>query len=236
MSSRVMKAKKGKKSARFTNGPMRDRNREEVSRYAGDAYSLAKRTWSGLNAVRRLINIEEKYSDTSLSQSPDTNGTVACVTQLAQGVTMTTRVGNSVKIQSLECWGRVAVNSAVTTFSLCRVVVLRDMEGQGTAPTCADIFESVGTSAAPRQAFDWLNRKRFAILYDELVALTPTTGANSVTTYHYRVPLEKHVLYRGTTAAAASDGEGSIYIATISDEATNVPSVNTNVRIVYTDD
>lgn len=235
MSSRVMKKRKGKKTG-FANRSKRDGNREEVSRYAGDAYDLAKRTWSGLNAVRRLINIEEKFNDTGVTQSPDQNGVLTCLTQLAQGTTVNTRVGNSVKVQHLECTGRVVVNAAVTTFSLCRVVVLRDMEGQGTAPTGADVFETLGTSSAPRQFFDWGNRKRFAVLYDELIALTPLTGGNSIATFHYSVQLEKHTLYRGTTAAAASDGEGSIYLCCVSDEATNTPSVNCNARIVYTDD
>jgi len=226
------KNKKGGRKSR----PKGDRTQQAVSQYAGDAYSLAKRSLQGVNALRRLINIEEKYSDVGLSLNPDTSGVASCVTQLAQGTTMNTRVGNSVKVQTLEMWGRVACNTSVTTYSLCRVVVIRDMEGQGTAPTAADVFETVGGSSAPRQAFDWLNRKRFAILYDELFALTPLAGGQIVSTFHYRVPLEKHVFYRGTTAAAASDGEGSIYIVAVSDEATNTPSVNVNTRITYTDD
>ncbi len=216
--------------------PKVDGNRRAVEQYAGDAYSLAQRTMRGLNELRKLINIEEKYSDVNTSVNPDYSGTMTALTQLAQGTTMTTRVGNSIRVQRFEMWGRVSVNTAVTTYSLCRIMVVRDMEGQGTAPTVADVLEAVGTADAPRQPYDWLNRKRFSILYDDLVPLTPLSGGGVVKVFHYAVNLEKHVLYRGTTAAASSDGEGSIYLVCVSDEPTNTPSVRVVSRITYTDD
>lgn len=226
------RSKRRTKSSRAPGGG----NKEAVSKYAGDAYDLARRTWSGLNEIRRLINIEEKYLDFNLTQSPDTAGTVSCITQVAQGVTMNTRVGNSIRVQRLSVLGRATVSTAVTTFSLVRVIVFRDMEGQGTAPTMGDVLELVSNTAAPRSPIDWLNRKRFSILYSELIPLTVVTGGNGIAVFKYEVALGKHTLYRGTTAAAASDGEGSIYVGCISDEATNVPSVNSYTRIEYTDD
>lgn len=211
-----------------------NQNRKNVEKYAGDAYDLASRTWKGLNEIRKFINIEEKYLDFSGSQTPDQNGTTNCVSQIAQGTTMNTRIGNSIRVQRLTVRGRVAVSSAVTTFSVVRVAIIRDMEGQGSAPTCADMFETVGTSAAPRQPLDWLNRKRFAVLYDSLLTVAPASGC--AREFFYNVELAKHVLYRGTTAGSASDGEGSIYIVSLSDEATNTPTVAFTSRITYTDD
>ena len=144
--------------------------------------------------------------------------------------------GNSLKVQRLEIKGRAAVASAVTSYSLVRIIVFRDMEGQGSAPAVSDLLETVGNSSAPRQPYDWLNRKRFAILYDMLVPLTALSGGQAVHVFTYSVDLGKHVLYRGTSASAASDGEGSIYIACVSDEATNTPSVNASCRFTFTDD
>jgi len=210
--------------------------KEAVAAYAGDAYDLARRTWRGLNEIRKFINIEEKYLDTSVSLSPDTSGGVACITQLGQGTTVNTRVGNSLRVQRLEVRGRVAVNSSVTTYSMVRILVFRDMEGQGTAPVVSDVLEATGSSSAPRQPYDWLNRKRFSILYDMLIPVTATSGGMSVREFVYVTELAKHVLYRGTTASASSDGEGSIYVAAVSDEATNAPSVVATTRITFTDD
>jgi hypothetical protein len=158
-----------------------DATQRSVEKYAGDAYSLARRTAAGLNQIRKYINIEEKYSDVNTSITPDQSGTgsVVSLTQLAQGTTLNTRVGNSVRIQHFSLIGRVAVSSAVTTFSLVRVIVFRDMEGQGTAPTMSDVLEAVGSSAAPRQPYDYLNRKRFAIIADWFMPVTLYSGGGN---------------------------------------------------------
>lgn len=232
----ILKSQKSKKSRR-PKGRMGDPNQAAVSAYAGDAYSLAKRTWTGLNEIRKLINIEEKYFDTDTSMTATNTGNLLCLSQVAQGVGLSDRIGNSIKVQRLSITGRVAILSSNTTYSVCRVAIVRDMEGQGTAPVATDIFETLGTSSAPRQHYDYLNRKRFAVLYDELFTLFPySTGQGSAAVFRYDVPLNKHVLYRGATAAAASNGEGSIYIVFVSDEATTGPSCNAVARIVFTDD
>jgi len=214
-----------------------DPTRRSVEQFAGDAYSLAQRSIAGLNQIRKYINIEEKFLDVSSSLSPDQNGSLAALTQLAQGTTMNTRVGNSIRVQRLSIMGRVAVNSSVTSFSMVRVLVFRDMEGQGTAPAMSDVLESVGSTSAPRQPYDWLNRKRFSIVADWYFPVTVNSGGStSVREFTLDEPFTKHVLYRGTSAAAASDGEGTIYIGAVSDEATNTPTVAFTSRITYTDD
>ncbi len=228
-----------KQRARKNRGVRIDSTQRSVERYAGDAYSLAKRSIAGLNEIRKLINIEEKYLDVSAGLSPDQNGTssVTSLAQMAQGVTLNTRVGNSIRVQRISILGRASVNIAVTSFTLVRIIVFRDMEGQGTAPTMSDVLETLGTSAAPRQPYDYLNRKRFSILSDWMYPLTNSgAGQGSVQEFSLDIPLNKHVLYRGTTAAAASDGEGSIYIGCVSDETVNFPNVAFTSRIVYTDD
>jgi len=213
-----------------------DKTQRSVEQFAGDAYSLARRAVSGLNEIRKFINIEEKYLDTAVSLNPDQSGSLTAITQMAQGTTVNTRVGNSIRVQHLQVLGRATVSSSVTTFSVLRIILFRDMEGQGTAPTAADVLESVGSSAAPRQPYDWLNRKRFAILADWFMPLTALSGGSSIREFSFSQELSKHVLYRGTTAAAASDGEGTIYVMAVSDEATNTPNVSATCRITYTDD
>ncbi len=227
----LKKAKTQRKRA-----PKVDRTQRSVEQFAGDAYSLAKRSLAGLNEIRKFINIEEKYSDTSVSHTPDQNGSITCISQLAQGTNVGNRIGDSVRVQRLSLLGRAAVSSSVTSYSMTRIIVFRDMEGQGTAPVVSDVLESVGSSAAPRQPYDWLNRKRFSILADWFMPLTALSGGSSVREFSFDVDLAKHVLYRGTTAAAASDGEGSIYVLSVSDEATNTPSIVATTRITFTDD
>jgi len=68
-----------------------------VGEYFEDAWSLAKRTATGLNEIRKLINIEEKNLETLVSATAfDTNGTVYSISTVAQGTDYTQRVGDSI--------------------------------------------------------------------------------------------------------------------------------------------
>ncbi len=203
-----------------------------VGEFASDAWSLAKRTAYGLNEIRKLINIETKILPTTgtFSAGMDTTGTVFCLTRIAQGLDYTNRIGDSIKLQRLEFRYRVSMTStAARTFG--RVILLRDLDGYGTAPGVTDVLETASVLAPKR----YLNSERFSILYDELLALSQNGDSCSVGVVD--MTHEGHVKYLGTTAAAASDGKGSIYCLIISNETTTtIPSFTYDSRIYFTDD
>ncbi len=205
-----------------------------VGEYFEDAWSLAKRTATGLNEIRKLINIEEKNLETLVSSAAfDTNGTVYSISTVAQGTDYTQRVGDSIRMQHIQVRWRVFKNAAATQ-SMCRVILFRDLDGYGTAPVTGDVMQFAGVATAPLSPPDWLNRKRFAIIRDELVTLN-NTGESSVCGM-WQVPHNGHILYLGTTAAASSNGKGSVYMLVISDESTNTPTIAFSSRIAFTDD
>jgi hypothetical protein len=207
---------------------------DSVGKYASDAWSLAKRTAVGLNEIRKLINIETKVLDTiKTSTTVNTTGAPICVSEIAQGLDFNNRVGDSIKLQHLECRLRLYQNTGATETTM-RAVCFRDLDGYGTAVTSADLFETVGVVSAPLSPFKWLNRERFAILYDELICFNST--GQQTEEIVFSLAHGGHVKYLGTTAAAASDGKGSIYWVLLSDEATNTPSYAFYSRIMFTDD
>jgi hypothetical protein len=155
------------------------------------------------------------------------------ISSIVQGLDFTNRVGDSIKMQHIEVRGRIYKN-AVATQSLYRILLIRDLDGYGTTPNVGDIMEGVGTVSAPLTQLDFLNRKRFAVLYDELNTLNST--GDSTATFEISMPHGGHILYLGTTAAAASNGKGSLYLLFISDEGTNTPTFGFSSRIVFTDD
>ena len=194
---------------------------------------MAKRTASGLNEIRKLINIEEKALDFSQgSFAFDTTGTVVAVSQIVQGLDFNNRVGDSLKMQQIQFRYRVFRGGGATT-SIVRVMLIRDLDCQGALPTTANILANVGSAQAPTSPLNWLNRKRFAILYDNLTAVTSTDigFTDSISMAH-----EGHILYLGTAANAASMGKGSLFVLVVSDETTNTPSIAWQTRIVFTDD
>lgn len=207
---------------------------DSIGKYAGDAWSLAKRTAVGLNEIRKLINIEEKaLIVTQTSTAFDPNGVLVSISSIVQGLDFTNRVGDSIKMQHIEVRGRIYKN-ATATQSLYRILLIRDLDGYGTTPNVGDIMEGVGTVSAPLTQLDFLNRKRFSVLYDELGTLNST--GDSTTVFEISMPHGGHILYLGTTAAAASNGKGSLYLLFLSDEGTNTPTFGFSSRIVFTDD
>lgn len=220
--------KGGKRNAKASDG---------VGQYASDAWSLAKRTAYGLNEIRKLINIETKFVDTvsglgSVTQS----GTVTCITQLAQGLTSTDRVGDSIKLQHIEVRGTVIINPLATNTTV-RVIIFRDLDGYGTAPTCTDLLENVGGTVAPNSPYKFNKRQRFSILFDEMFQLQSILAqGTSSDAWYFNTAHAGHVLYLGSTAAAASNGKGSVYVAAISEEATNTPQFDFYSRVLFTDD
>ena len=190
----------------------------------------------GLNEIRKLINIETKFMDTvQTSTNINTTGGNIVISEIAQGLTSQTRVGDSLKIQHIEVRGRVNVNAAAAN-SLMRVLIFRDLDGAGTPPATSDVLELTGTVSAPLSPYKFRNLQRFAILYDELFELQGTVQGSAGIPFIYSASHAGHILYLGTTAASASDGKGTLYVLAVSDEATNTPTLAFYSRISFTDD
>lgn len=224
------KTRSGRKGAR---GRTLGGTGRAVGRYVEDAASLGMRTFQGLNHLRRLINVETKICNAVASNGTMTiSSSISCLSQIAQGSNYTDRVGDSIRLQSLEFRARLFQNTSATQ-TVARIIIFRDLDGTATAPTKADVLDAFGTSADVCAQYNWLNRDRFSILYDEFQSFS-STGTTTDTMY-FRTTHEGHVKYLGTTATAASNGKGSIYVMFISDEATNVPTVTWNSRVSFTD-
>lgn len=161
----------------------------------------------------------------------DTTGLVVSISSMAQGLDyLNNRVGDSIKLQRIEMRYRVAM-AATAAQTQGRVIIFRDLDGFGTLPTVSDVLQTVSV-LSPK---DYLNADRFSILYDELFALNINGDSTEVGVVD--IPHEGHIKYLGTTAAAASNGKGSLYFLILSNEAgATVPFFAHHERIYFTDD
>lgn len=215
-------------------GPKGGGTQKSVEKFAGDAYSLARRAISGLDQIRQLINIETKVFDLDISsQSISTTPTITYACGISQGTDIGGRVGDSIKVQSLSFTGRVVVNSSAT-FSCIRVLLFRDMENNGAAPLASDLFETSSGTVTCRSPLNYLNRKRFSALYDNY--LTLDTASAYTQPLRVSVPIDKHINFRGTGATVSAAAEGSLFWCFVSDEVTNTPNVSVYLQMLYTDD
>jgi hypothetical protein len=202
----------------------------EVGKFAGDAYSLAQRAYKGVNHILKLINIETKFFDLNATVNLDSTGANILVSGIAQGLDVSNRVGDSIRLQGISLNYSVAI---ATTTLVCsgRFVLIRDLENPGATPAWTDVFETTNPPITP---YKYLNRKRFAILHDEAFVVQPLSFGGIIK--HVDIPAAGHIKYRGTTSGAASQAEGAIFLLYLGSAATNAPLLNFNVRLLYTDD
>lgn len=197
---------------------------------------MAKRTAVGLNEIRKLINVEHKFVDVDSSTTSGIAGAIQYISPIAQGDNISEREGDSIKVQSFEITGTCQRDPDSTTLDTLRIMVVRDLQNQATAPTAAEILQTVSTIYAPFQRPDFLNgndlNKRFSIVFEQLFAFDEY-HPNQL--FHFRSNHDCHVYYRGTGSTTASAGNGSYWFLAISNFAAESPIVDYNVRIRFTD-
>jgi hypothetical protein len=234
VAQKLMKRKGKNRRAPKTTGSRSLSTREKVETYAGDAYSLASRTWRGLNELRKLVNIETKYLDTITTSATSQSGTVTALHLCAQGTSENTRVGNSIKVHTFKYRGVLAIHPSVSNYSTFRVIIARDMENSGVTPAGSDILEYAGASGVCVSPLNYDNKHRFGIIFDEIYQLNIQSNASMAISF--KVPLEKHIEYRGSTAASTSNAEGSMFVFVFTNEPTNTGTLSISSRLEYTDD
>lgn len=185
----------------------------------------------GVNMLKNLVNAESKFLDTTISTSPDaTTGSVVPLTLVAQGTTDITRVGNSILCKDLTMRLQLIINASATATSVRYIIFLDKQNAAGTAPTVANLLQSVGVN----QPLNRDNADRFVVMKTGTVDLS-INGARVRTMKIYKDLSRLHVKYDGTTAAQSDAAERQLYIAFVSSEATNFPSVTGVARVHFYD-
>jgi len=212
-------------------------NGNPVGDYVGDAWSLAKRTALGLNEIRKLINVEQKYIDRSNSGNPSQAGVGVYLTNMAQGDDISARDGDSIKVQAFHFDVQISRNAASTAQGeWVRVIVVRDLQNPGAAVTGADVIAQASTSVATISNYNVLNgplyNKRFSIVLDESVYLDDSHTCDSIS---FRSAHDCHVYFRGASAAVTDAGNGTYHALFFCNTTTNLPTFESVSRLVYTD-
>ena len=193
-----------------------------------NAMELAGKAWSGVKAIRHLVNSEKLHLVTTSSTGISNTGSVAIFNNIAQGDSISGRTGNSILMSDVLLRYECVINSSAAS-TLVRVIVFIDTEQVGdTNPAVSDVLQSVSTLAG-------LNKNqpgRFSVLYDRLVSLN-SNGTQSFNDKWYLKNMDIHAKYNGTTANDIN--KNGIYLLLISDQATNTPTVSTNLTLGYYD-
>jgi hypothetical protein len=141
----------------------------------GDVDNMIQHGQEAWNAVRRLLNVEEKaFFTANAARTPTYTWSVTDLTSgIAQGVTDSERTGDSIKLMELNIRGYLEGNSNTNYIGGVnfRIVVTRSVD---EALDVADVFVDSGSVLAPVSQFVWDTRKQYVVIHDELYTTQAT--------------------------------------------------------------
>nr|WRQ64674.1 structural protein [Riboviria sp.] len=181
--------------------------------------------------VNRMINSRAEHkvlSKTNLANTTATAGTVINLSNdIIQGDNFDNRSGDTIRV--LKTKFKIQFQG-VTTDSVNRYIVFRDMQNLGTTPAVTDVLNS----ASFISGYDGLNvyqQKRFVILKD--YSMTNNINGQTLLYDEYTNNTPYKIYYNGATAVASANGKGALFVLVIGSGST--ATFNLDVELVYTD-
>lgn len=191
------------------------------------AFDLGVKALKGVKAIRRLINVEKKYCDTTSSTAMSTTPVVVSLNQLATGDGPEQRDGNSIKPQYLVV-KTASFPSTSAGQTEARFVIVRDTQQiADTTPAVTDVFDSADIASLRNEA----NKGRFQILFDRQWITTSTQSRPMLINTNVR--LTGHIRFNGS--AGTDIQKGGLYVMYWSNQATNTASMDMKCRMFFTD-
>lgn len=174
---------------------------------------------------------EVKFLDVVNATTVSYSGSVIALTNVPQGTTNITRIGNEVTPRKLKI--RLTASCA-DAYNVVRVLVFRwNQRFSIDPPDPADILELVASTNAVNSALTHDERSAFKILYDRTVVMVLSTSNNTAQIEIDLKLKQKPISYFGTSS---SDQLNGYYIMWISDSsAVTHPGMNYYSRFEYTD-
>lgn len=209
-------------------------------KYGGSALKVAHQAYNMAKVVASIVNPERKYFDVPINTAPDTNASITCLTNMAQGDTTITRNGNSVALKSLQVDGIISWDSTNPTERV-RVMMVRDNDNLGgTAPAITDILESANIIGLRNKN----TPKRFTVLYDKLHTCNTSQLTKHISYYKkFKMLKDKkgnptvsqHLYFDGATANDYTRGHIFLIMLGSTATASTTSTFTANTRIRFYD-
>jgi hypothetical protein len=209
--------------------------RTVVSTRQPDAFDVARSAWTGVKKIWRMINVEQKYIDTTFNNTSITNtAAITALCDIPLGDGPSARDGTSVRPLNLTYRMQLQHSAADSLVQLVRLIIFRGKHENDTVPVAADVLESTTNPLSPKT-----HDKRFKtkILMDKLV---PLCDVNNTDKGHYvysgYMDVGKHVNFDVSQTDGTDIEDGGIYILLLAGGTlTNPPRFDAYFRLTYTD-
>lgn len=195
----------------------------KAAKYAGMAYTAYK----GVKYLKGLVNSEKGMLDFNANTTYSSTGSVISLNNIAQGDTVSSRQGNSILVKGI--FGRMLFtqnSSATNTFVRC-VIFCNKQQLSDSTPAVDDVLESVSV----KSNLNISHKGQYSVLRDFTIRLD--SANNTSAARKINIPLNMHLRYNGT--AATDWQKNGLFMILLSNEATNVPTVDWNLRVSWHD-
>ncbi len=207
----------------------RRRRRRKQNISYGD---IGSKVYNDVLTLKKLINVEYKSLTQALDTTPDTTGNVHPMCAIAQGDDFDDRNGRKIRLKSIRLKGSIIAHASSVN-SRTRLCLVRDNNGNTTAPAITDLFNTVLVFSENKNKIgDPQSNARFSVLWDELF-ITSLGNENSIVQFDKYLDLDSHCYFTGT--ATTDEGKGHLYLFTASNEATNVPAMTADAQVKWID-
>lgn len=195
-----------------------------------DLVKTATAAYRGVQYLRGLVNVEKHALDSQASLMPDnTVGALECLNLIAQGDAEQNRQGDSIMMKSIHCNLKFTINSSATHTNI-RIIMFLYKQPQGATPTLGFILSTVNTTGV----YNHDNAGLYTILYDKSVNLS-ITGQQETYRQITRKFYQLHERFDGAAASVGDIQTNALWLAFISDEATNHPTVSVRSQLLFID-
>ncbi len=181
--------------------------------------------------LKSIVNVEKKIIDSAITNTPDNAGDIQNLCLVAQGDDYTNRDGRRIKLQKMSLRLRMVPHVDSTKTSL-RCILFKTRNDQAAAPTVTEVLEDVSSGVVSH--FESDNHQNSWTILSDRVYTFDVNGKNHGFA-EFTPNILAHCDYSGTGATEANTGRGAIYLLTISNEATNVPTLKGQCRVWFTD-
>lgn len=183
--------------------------------------------------LRSLVNTEQKDIVHNGTINPTNAGDVRAIggININEGDTSSTRDGRSIKAKSWYMRCSLSSNSLATNTTV-RMLLVHDRQVNGALPAAGDILESVSIVGLMNRD----NGDRFKVLFDKVFVFNDFVTGGFIEKYVTKYKkLNMHIKYSGTGGGIADLKSNELILLTISNQASNLPSVTYRARLKYVD-
>jgi hypothetical protein len=221
-------------SRRYRRSRGRRSQKRYIPRKPPSRWSVYKRAFYQLGRdvqyVKNSINVEYKACDLAASVNPTSGAmTKILINGLTKGDDFSNRDGRQIRLKSLQCAFTANMHGSASDTGL-RCLLVIDKKPATLTFNDSALLDGVNLLKMRNLS----NRNRFVILKDFVINMHATNKHEVTTKFYKKVDLK--TIYNSANFGDIQDIENNaVYLVFLSDEATNVPQVDYQIRARFID-